>query len=170
MTTPGNCSAYPGGNSSYINAEFTPICSGGSDSMTLITWALGTFGPGPYATDTVTGAIYPNDGREDTAILVAQPPYYTDTNAARYCYFMNYGGYSDWYLPGSSLNVNGTDGELYNVLFLHEVALNFWADETNWWGSTENGAANSNFVTMGEGYQNSAAKWNVAFVHCIRKY
>jgi hypothetical protein len=77
MTTPGGC-----------DNSATPACPGGQDS-TLFIWGDSTIRTAVQST---------TDGAGNTATLAVN---FGATAAAKYCYFLVYGGYSDWFLPST---------------------------------------------------------------------
>ena len=82
FTTPGGCTD-----------SGTPTCAGGTDTVTKA-WANSS---GTTANN--INAIATDDyeyGAMQSATLAAS---YTDTDAAKFCENMNYGGYTNWYLP-----------------------------------------------------------------------
>lgn len=66
----------------------TPTCAGGADAVTK-TW--GTDG-------IATGIVNADNGAANTTSLAV----YGDAYAAKFCENMTYGGYTDWFLPGSN--------------------------------------------------------------------
>ena len=156
MTTPGNCT-------DYVNnaTAFTPVCNGASDTVTHA-WANNS---GTTAYNVVTGIASTTDGSANTTSLLG----YTDTDAARYCHYMNYGGYTDWYLPAASL-ANDANGELKNVLYTNKAALGGF-QASFYWSSTENFASSARIVFFLNGGQASLGKTDtVRYVRCVRRY
>ena len=78
MVTPGNCTDSQ-----------TPVCDNNKDSLKK-TWG---------ADGIITGVKSVDDGKTNTQILTEK---FRDTAAAKYCRQMNYGGYSDWFLPAEN--------------------------------------------------------------------
>jgi hypothetical protein len=141
MVTPGGCSSE------------TCASAGGTDSV-FQEWANNS---GTTA-DVTTGITDPNNGKRNTAML---SPYYTDTDAAHWCTQMNYGGYSDWYLP--SLN------ELNYVLYNNKAALAGF-QSFFYWSSTEAAADGAWSQTFTNGSQSNNGKTNTNYVRCVRSY
>lgn len=142
MVTPGGCT--------------DEICTGagGTDSV-QDAWANDS---GTTAYNVNTGATDLNNGKRNTAMI---SPYYTDTDAAHWCTQMNYGGYSDWYLPSQN--------EL-NILFVNKAALGGFALSA-YWTSTEFGPVVvwvQHFVVAGT--QNTIIKTATNYTRCIRSY
>lgn len=153
MTTPGGCTDYANNHTS-----FTPTCSGGADTV-MHAWAndSGTTGYGVN-----TGATSQTDGKSNTTILLN----YTDTDAARYCYYMSYGGYTDWFLPSL---YSGNVGELYNVLY-HNRALLGGFVSSDYWSSTEYSTVYAWFQNFTNSLQDYNSKTNANHVRCVRRY
>jgi hypothetical protein len=150
MTTPGNCT-----NST------TPTCNNTTDSLNLA-WA-NTSGTSAYGI--VTTATSTTDGLLNTNILSTN---YTDTDAAKFCQNMVYGGYSDWYLPATSeLNIFWT-----NRASLGNIGLDVGG--TYYWSSTDNHVnfaweqrftdANLNL------YYKFSTEAGLSRVRCVRRY
>lgn len=123
VTPPGNCSHEPGGtHTTTPSAPFIPTCTGTIDASVAKAW--GTEG-------ITSGIVSTTDGLTNTSSLALN---YTTTRAAKYCYFMRYGGFADWYLPAKA--------EL-NLFWANRVLLNanpttgMRADSAYYWSSTE---------------------------------
>ena len=146
MATPGQCTD-----------SVTPTCAGGTDIVTKM-WANGS---GTSAYMVVTGAGSMSDGEWNTAILMTN---YTDTDAARYCANMDYGGHADWFLPARD--------ELYNVFYLNKEAIGGFGDAHRYWASTEISNDRAWYVRFSDGAQGSMYDRNltIVFVRCARKY
>jgi hypothetical protein len=104
MTTPGGCSY-----------NTNPICDGKMDQISKF-W--GTFG-------VLTGINNESDGSQNTTQLLR----YGDAAAAAYCALMDFGGYSDWYLPAIN--------ELSFIFQNRRVLGGFNSDLVFYWSSTE---------------------------------
>lgn len=180
MTTPGGCGEIPAGQivgtgaSAYPNAFFTPTCSG-TDSLRK-SWndGISSFAVVPGLTDyTATvgfdkGAINTDIdyGSTNTTNIIAVTAagsggYHA---AARYCSKLNYGGYTDWYLPNRY--------EL-NLMFINAASIP-GLDRTGsyYWSSTEYGstAAWAQDFSVGSGYQSQGNKANQCLIRCVRRF
>ncbi len=103
-----------------------------SDLGTLITWSNGSF-----ITTGATGADIGTGNANTNKIVSSQG---TGNYAARLCYDLVSGGYSDWYLPSS--------GELYQ-LYLNKSAIGMPDEE--WWSSTEFSPEGATSIYFGNG-------------------
>lgn len=179
MTTPSGCT-----NWANATDEFSPTCAGGNDTVTK-KWAAND-GRTPTANEVSTGATATDNGITNTTTLEAN---YADTDAAKYCAHMVYGGYSDWYLPsGYSGTFGCTDssGELYNVLYANS---NRYRPGNNagctaavvagplggfvsvlYWSSTEQDAYFTRNLDFSSGYQGYFFKGDDRYVRCVRRY
>lgn len=146
MVTPGGCT--------------DESCSGagGTDSVAK-SWANHS---GTTAYTVNTGARYLSNGKRNTAILVTLPPNYTDTDAAHWCTSMNYGGYTDWYLPAKN--------ELHYVLYANRAELGGFSSSI-YWSSTEDSPNYAWFQYFVNGNQSVTIKTvKFGYVRCIRSY
>lgn len=84
MTTLNGCTSPPA----------TATCAGGV-TIDLSRAYAANDGRTPTAHTAATGATSTTDGAANTALLVP----YADTDMAKYCDALVYGGYSDWFLP-----------------------------------------------------------------------
>jgi len=146
--TPGGCTDYTNNSTA-----FSPTCAGGTDTVTHA-WANGS---GTTAYGVSTGATDNNNGNSNTSTLAAN---YTDTDAARYCHYMNYAGHTDWYLP--SLD------ELSTVLSNNSAALGGFA-LADYWPSTEASTTTADSVPFSLGSPTNDKK-NTETVRCVRSY
>lgn len=135
MTTPGGCT-----NSA------TPTCAGGTDSV-MKKWG-----------DSNTQTFLNNkvDGSLQSAILATN---YTDTEAAKYCENMTYGGYSDWYLPST--------GELV-LMSPSNVTLSGIRTNNYYWASTESSPSSGEAYRFSDGYESWQGKATNTYVRCVR--
>ena len=125
------------GDPGYIAGETHGLIAAPSDQSTGIQWYNGS--------NTATGATATalGTGNANTNTIVASQG--TGSYAAKLCYDLVLGGYSDWYLPGSD--------EMYK-LFINREAIGGFA--TNYyWSSSE--------------YDNSSA-WRQSFYAGVRFY
>lgn len=172
MTTPGGCDDIPAGQrvgsgpTAYPNADFTPTCAGGIDSL-LKHWNDGSDNfydiPGLY--NVSNSSIWDtNFGSANTTAIVsitagAQGGYHA---AARYCDRLVYGGFSDWYLPNNKeLNLFYTNRAYFSSLVLDiywssSEDANFWA----WHQNMSNGDRISGVKNLGGG----------KYLRCVRRY
>lgn len=140
MVTPGRCT-----NSA------TPTCNGGTDNVTK-TWG---------ASGTNTGSYDRYDGEAATAFLAST---YGDTNAAKFCADMTYGGYSDWYLP--------SDEEMAILYGLTGSIAGFatGGGTHEYWTSVETSSTQAYYVDFAVGSGSIGTTKTTAFlVRCIRK-
>jgi hypothetical protein len=149
MTTPGNCTDYTNNFTA-----FSPTCNGTNDTVQHA-WANDS---GTSAYNVVTGASSLTYGVPNTTILLN----YTDTDAARYCHYMNYGGYTDWYLPAWN--------ELNYVLYANQGALGGFQSAQTYWSSTENDATSAVGEFFGSVSDPLDLKQTTLYVRCVRRY
>jgi len=81
-------------------------------------------------------------------------------NAARICYDLVLGGYSDWFLPSKD--------EL-NQLWINRVAVGGFAN-AYYWSSTENNNNNAWNQNFDNGNQNNNNKNNTNYVRAVRDF
>ncbi len=141
MVTPGGCS------------DESCTGAGGTDGVTKA-WANGS---GTSAWGVTTGAASNTDGKGNTAILMN----YTDSDAAHWCATMNYGGYTDWFLPAPN--------EISSVLYANKAALGGFA-ATDYWSSTEAGIYGAVYVNFTDGSVAGLNKATGFDVRCVRTY
>ena len=146
MVTPGGCTTE------------TCVGAGGTDSISR-GWANGS---GTTANGVVTGAADLNNGKLDTVILVNYSPFYSDTDAAHWCTNMNYGGYTNWYLPSQN--------ELNYVLYANAAVLGGFNTVSAYWSSSEFNSTNAWFEGFNIGNQANSNKPTFLWVRCIRSY
>lgn len=160
VTPPGNCSHEPSGTHMTTPTEpFTPTCTGTTDNSVAKAW--GAYG-------TVTGATNPNDGRANTITAATG---YSDTRAARYCYFMRYNGYEDWYLPArNELNLFWTNRSLLSM----NPAVGILTSGQYYFSSSEYSATHAYAQRFNDGTQitggNKDPSGNGNAIRCIRRH
>ena len=112
-----------------------------------------------------TGAsgIVIGTGNANTSAIVAL--YGTESNAARMCYDLTLGGYSDWYLPSQD--------EL-NKLYVNRVTIGGFENLKNYWSSSESkldaGTACAWFQYFGNGAQLDVFKAESFRVRAVRSF
>ncbi|MDO8675994.1 MAG: DUF1566 domain-containing protein [Candidatus Omnitrophota bacterium] len=118
-------------------------------------WATGT-----YATSS-TGATDLSNGKANTATIVALA---STTPAALACSDLDYGGYTDWFLPAKN--------ELSTVLFANRTALGGFAvgSTATYWSSSEGGTTSAWRHSFGSNAQININKTVNARVRCVRTY
>lgn len=143
MTTPAGCD-------NSVN------CSSGTrttDNLQLA-WANST---GTTAYNVVTGASNTTYGFTQTQTLATS---YTDTDAAKFCRKLVYGGYTDWYLPARD--------EL-SLLFTNRSLIGGFISGS-YWASTEANSYNGSIIPFNTGTPTSGNKAAPNFVRCVRRY
>ena len=123
-----------------------------SDQSTGIFW---------HATDDgVTGATGTaiGTGNANTNAIIAL--YGTEQNAARICYDLTLGGYSDWYLPSKD--------EL-NKLYINKVAIGGFVNYA-YWSSSEFNNVNTWRLYFGNGLQLEDVKHSGYYVRAVRSF
>jgi len=151
---------YQGGKVAYILESGDPgynskvqhgIIVAPSDQGTSVLWYNGSF-----ITTGATGEEI-GTGNENTDKIVASQG--AGNYAARLCYDLVLGGYSDWYLPSV--------GEL-NKLYLNKSAIGMPDEE--WWSSTEFSAEGANSIYFGNGSTLPATKDFNTRVRAVRSF
>jgi hypothetical protein len=175
MVTPSGCT-----NST------TPTCAGGTDTTTRF-WNDGTTNWDDITgVETFTTATQKSSssyrGNVNTDAIIAQ--HGTAANAAKYCQDMDYGGYSDWYLPSKSelayMYCKATPGGTHNtsnppeeancVAYGGKQSILTGFAANYYWSSTEYDttyAWTQHFNAGAQGYNN---KSNAYPVRCLRRY
>ena len=176
MVTPSGCSA----------TTSNPICSGGTDTL-MKRWN-GTSGTSIDIStlSNVSGygeaSLSTERGDVTTPLIVGDSSVDTDS-AAEYCQDLDYGGYTDWYLPSKSelaylfckstpsahdvlypeMNPNcgggGASGELSGFNF-----------DDEYWSSTENNSNRGWLINFSTGKEILRAKTFNRLVRCLRRY
>ena len=156
MVTPSGC-----------NNSSTPTCPGGVDSISLV-WATAASTAATTQVIASPSQVYAGGLNGQAAIIAAT----AGSVAAAFCKNMTYGGYSDWYLPATSL-ANDTNGEFWNVLFVNSTSnggpLAGFA-LVGYWSSTENGTTFARVVVFGLNSQSNTNKTGSAGLRCVRSY
>lgn len=134
MVTPGAC-----------NNSVTPQCSGATDTLTKTWGATGT-------NHTTTDA---NNGEANTATLDGVWP---NTNAAKYCAALMYGGYDDWFLPATN--------EL-GLLYTNRTLIGGFG--TTYWSSTQTSNNQASTQNLSTGAVAGMAKTAANLLRCVRK-
>lgn len=175
VTTPGGCTddtslatgPRADGNSDYSSGDFNTTCAGGLDTVDK-TWDEGM--NADYDIPSLTN--FPSgDGTDDK---------YGDENtdiissilgqssggahaAARFCKYMVFGGYSDWYLP-SKQEIK----LIYNArASLSGLDTSTWA---NYWTSTEGTSMGSALgISMNSGTIGTGDKGSSYKLRCVRR-
>ncbi|MFS4457857.1 DUF1566 domain-containing protein [Bdellovibrio sp. HCB2-146] len=160
VTPPGNCTHEPGGtHMTTPTSPFTPTCSGTTDNNVAKAWGANTI---------TTGFNSPNDGRANT---IGAATGYSDTRATRYCYFMRYGGYDDWYLPArNELNLFWTNRSLLSM----NPAVGILTSGQYYFSSTEYSSTHAYVQRFSDGTQisggNKDTSGNGNAIRCIRRH
>lgn len=147
--------SYGGGIIAYIDSSgLHGLIAAPTDQGTGIIWHSG----GGTSTGAFGSAI--GTGNNNTNSIIAL--YGSENNAARICYDLVLGGYSDWYLPSS--------GELFQLYFNRSIIGGF-DNNASYWSSTEAYSVYTawcrNFVT---GYGTQDSKLNQYHVRAVRSF
>jgi hypothetical protein len=135
MVTPSGCT----------NPPTAPGCTG-ADSLSL-QWKASGSGAN------ISGLT---DGADNTSQLDLG---FSDTDAAKYCAALTFGGYTDWFLPAKN--------ELL-AIYTNRTALNFLP--SGYWTSTSQGGGNAMSVSFTGGAVNNLAKNSPQYVRCARRF
>jgi hypothetical protein len=108
------------GDPGYISGQIHGLIAASSDQSTATAWWNGT-----YIITAATGTAL-GTGNSNTNLIVAAQG--SGTYAAKFCYDLELGGYSDWYLPSKD--------EL-NKLYINHVAIGGFNASALYWSSSE---------------------------------
>lgn len=152
----GGCSYEPSGSATTTpTSRFTATCPGtGTDPRKQ--W--GTL-------NTTTGVTSTTDGVTNTWTLATS---YSDSAAARYCYYMSYGGWSDWYLPSTG----EIDVVIANKTLVTANSKTAWPTTNYYWTSREWNSTVAYGATLFNNASNFALTKNDTannYIRCIRK-
>ena len=139
------------GDPGYIAGETHGLIAAISDQGAGYAWACLTEVPGADATALGTG-------NQNTEEIIAHCG--IGDNAVSWCYVLNQGGYSDWYLPSKN--------EL-NKLYLNKIAIGNFADEL-YWCSSEAVGANAWTQFFLNGTQNALSKTSPLRMRAVRTF
>ncbi len=142
------------GDPGYVSGETHGIIAAPSDQNTGVVWNNGSF--------TATSATSEYDGKTNTNTIVNVQG--AGNYAAKICYDLVLGGYSDWYLPSKQELI-----KLYtNRASIGGLPGNYY------WSSTEYspaGAGNAWFYFTGSpGYPHYGNKENTYYVRAVRSF
>ena len=154
--------AFQGGIIFYLDPSGCHgLISASADQSTGIQWYNGSY------TNTTAFASCVGCGDGNTSMIVFNQG--TGSYAAKLCFDLSLGGYSDWYLPSKyELNVMFNNIGQYNPLGLGNVggfAYNYY------WSSTEFGTNYAWYQNLSNGSQNVNFKNDVAYyVRAVRAF
>lgn len=196
MVTPSGCSDIPSGSSSlggsvfsdYPLTDFTPICAGTTDALQKY-WNEGiTNSYDIPEVETIISATQPSTelGSVNTAAIasITTPAYGGYHAAARYCDRLNYGGYTDWFLPSKSelayLYCHSDSGGTHTTSYPQEdpnctsyggktYQLTGFA-MSNYASSTESDAGYVWTQNFAGGLQSFPVKNNPYYIRCVRSF
>jgi hypothetical protein len=123
------------GDPGYLAGQTHGLIAAPSDQSTGITWGVSR---PPIAIGSAVGT-----GLANTVAIITNQG--AGIYAARLCFDLVLGGYSDWYLPSKD--------EL-NKLYLNKIAIGHFADNY-YWSSTESGS----YVALTLQFANGSIKW-----------
>jgi hypothetical protein len=145
---------FVSGDPGYVSGQVHGIIAATSDQSNGIQWSNGS--------NTTTGANSNTDGNTNTNTIVSSQG--SGSYAAKICYDLSLGGYSDWYLPSKV--------EL-TKLFQNRAAIG-GLPGANYWSSTEYASSPAGnawfYYTLGNGYPNYANKSNSYYVRAVRTF
>jgi hypothetical protein len=144
---------YQGGKIAYIDATgLHGLIAAPLDQSSSIFWH--------YYNSVITSAngTGMGTGNSNTSTIITF--YGSENNAARICYDLELGGYSDWFLPSKD--------EL-NLLYLNRASIGNFANES-YWSSTEKNSFFSWQQHFGDGTQISFDKSNTYHVRAVRLF
>lgn len=139
ITTPGNCT----------NSK-TPDCDGGTDTLQF-KWAA--------QTGVVTKATNKVDGRINTALILKSK--HSQKEAVEYCENLDFGGYTDWYLPAQD--------ELFHLYQHKDLIQGFNTTGLLYWSSTEINMGMVKMIKFRDGAQLNGGKPSLYLVRCVRR-
>ena len=140
------------GDPGYVAGQLHGIIAAASDQSTGIQWYNGSY----VTTGATATALGTGNANTNTIVSIQGAGSY----AAKLCYDLVLGGYSDWYLPSKD--------EL-NKLYLNKAAIGGFTSST-YWSSTEAGANNAWIQYFSNGYQYGPNKDNTDYVRAVRAF
>jgi hypothetical protein len=141
------------GDPGYVSGQLHGLIAAPSDQSSGIQWYNGSY--------IATGATGASTGNTNTNTIVSHQG--SGNYAAKLCYDLALGGYSDWYLPSKA--------EL-SKLYLNRAAIGGFTSNY-YWSSTEyapSGAGNAWFYSFTGGYQGYGNKMNTYAVRAVRAF
>ena len=167
ITTPAHTigESYGGGIIFYLDASGQHgLIAATTDQSTAIQWYNGTY------TNTTAFASSVGGGDGNTSMIVFnQGDEYSGAYAAKLCYDLNTGGFTDWYLPSKyELNLMYNNIGPGNLLGLGNVG-GFFADGT-YWSSTEEDNNDAWRQYCGSGGQFGSPKPATSYVRAVRAF
>lgn len=189
--TPSGCDYEPSGTtSSYSTTDFTPTCTGGTDTMTK-KWGNSPWydipGVETFSTPSQkSSSSYRGDVNTAAIVAITDPSYGGYHPAARYCDKLNFGGYTDWYLPSKSELAyiyckSKTSGNASYPQEDPNCATYGYGSGSNiitgfdttgfYYTSTENQEAAAWIQRFSDGFQDYQAwKYSPDLIRCVRRY
>ena len=143
---------FKAGDPGYIAGEKHGLIISSVDQSTGIRWHNGT-NILTNASSLLLGAGAANTN----AIVSAQG---AGSYAARICYDLVLGGYSDWYLPSFY--------DLHNISANRTVIGGFTSNR--YWTSTEAGTSDAVYINLGDNTANPISKSNLYYVRAVRTF
>jgi hypothetical protein len=141
------------GDPGYVAGETHGLIVAPNDQSTGIQWYNGTYTT-TGATSTALGT-----GNVNTNIIVSSQG--AGNYAAKLCYDLVLGGYSDWYLPSQD--------EL-DIIYLNKNAISGFANNNYCWTSSEYSNGNAWVLYLGNGYQGVNNKVSLNYVRAVRSF
>jgi hypothetical protein len=142
------------GDPGYVTGETHGLIAAPSDQSTGIHWYNGS-----YTTTNANGTNL-GDGNTNTGTIVASQG--TGSYAAKLCFDLVLGNYSDWYLP--SLD------ELKKLYANRNLIGGFTTTLANYWSSSENNSTDALSVNFADGNSGNAAKNSTGYVRAVRSF
>ncbi|MFZ4414370.1 MAG: DUF1566 domain-containing protein, partial [Bacteroidales bacterium] len=140
------------GDSGYIVGQTHGLIAAPSDQSTGLRWNNGlNITTGATATALGTGNANTN------TIVAAQGAF---PCAAKLCYDLVLGGYSDWYLPSKD--------EL-NILYINKNSIGGFTSNS-YWSSSEYSNTHAFCILFGDGFQGYSGKSSLGYVRAIRAF
>ena len=142
---------FVSGDPGYKAGETHGLIAASSDQSIGITW-----GPGSIVTGATATAL--GKGSDNTVTVFNSLG--AGNYAAKLCYDLVLGGYSDWFLPSKD--------EL-NKLYINRLAIGGFADK-NYWSSSEGSVAFAWSQSFGSGNQFAGNKISAYNVRAVRAF
>ena len=142
---------YQPGDIGYVNGQTHGIIATTSNQSTGVTWGCST-------TSIAGTSINLGSGLNNTNLIVNGCT--TNNIAARICFNLSAGGYSDWVLPSR---------EELNKLYSNRFAIGGFSN-VSYWSSSQSTTSNAQSLNFSSGVLNSTPKTSTLYVRAIRYF
>lgn len=156
IVTPGGCTG----------TTVNPTCAGGADTLTKM-WGIAGVQLNQDQHDgggKGGGSVFPNgtDGAQNTVDLVRYGTVSSQSiDAVNWCYNLEYGGYTDWFLPAHA--------ELSSYIYPNRTAIGGFQWNYYWSTNSDSQYAQSYVLHMGNSGGGSVWRSNGYYIRCARR-